>query len=915
MGTDPLVDMFRGSRTGAGIFPYLLNLKVFGVVVKGEGEWLAGGKGGEGVMFQFPSRGERDLEEDRRREREMAWKKEGDMDKRGYEGEMKGARGDMWWEREELGEWGRCAPRKKIPPHHHQQQHPFQWLWEGVDLYVIEMTDRAGIVAKKGAKYGIKQGITSVPAVTPLTSLDGLGEFANLKASDCVEATTPTVIAISLSHLKALKTACDRSNRSDVAVVMEDDVNFEPVRYWPESLRGMVSTLASGWKVINGGVTNSNLFEGFGKEEWRRKGWGGEQRGGKKSYFREWRREDWGAQFVVYNLSHPNVCGRLQNVSIQDIWDNSQAECEVADMFIYREIGGGERGEGHSELTGWGAGVEADKGVYSAKLPLVFFSDEAEDTPTGAFNVHPTIQAYYHRRAWSSYRTKTLLECLEMTGVRKIVTRWDEGFGEAVGERRCGSVWELGKEGWSGGRKRERERECVLVVVSVESVEEVQEAMVCASQSVISVTTKSLWDWDCMTQMGTCEGQMILDVSGLDSFSVATRDDPQQQQQQQQIVNFGTGYSTGELTTILTQNKLFLPMGRDPLEGVRREWVKGSCGGGWGGGWVGGWCDVIVGVEWVDAEGRVRNAGVGENEDLFSMFMGGKKGEMVRGGERREFPGVVTKISAVASPHPHSITQFWCQYDRKYEKEVVEVWVSHVERGEGRGRGVVEVGVVKGERREGWIELRGWCFGCKKGNRGELELFEQMVGRMKSEIEKKIKEKSKKEDALNEKEAASLTTCQQRTTSLLDSFLTPLPTKSTLNSAKIPLKKREDLLKTREEIVPGRLQNIASSSGSRLIQGYDHFFDIWEVVRRELEGMPGGRVGEVVLFPWKERGDWGVYWEFEGEWGGKDVVGYSLLFGEKVDEVLGREGGRGVEEGREMIWDREDPDELFFRRG
>ena len=43
------------------------------------------------------------------------------------------------------------------------------------------------------------------------------------------------------------------------------------------------------------------------------------------------------------------------------------------------------------------------------------------------------------------------------------------------------------------------------------------------------------------------------------------------------------------------------------------------------------------------------------------------------------------------------------------------------------------------------------------------------------------------------------------------------------------------------------------SSGSRSIQSLDKILEIWGVVRRELAGMPGGRVGEVVFFPLKER--------------------------------------------------------------
>ena len=797
MGIDPLIDLFRGGRVGADLFPYLLNTKLFGVVLGLKGVWeedireeWGGGSGGNGVMFQYPTRGERESEEEKRRERERLW----------WGGEKKWSppREIFAWEKEELGEWGRCAPLEKFSTTASPDQHPLKWLWEGVDLYVIEMTDRLGIVAKKATQYGVAQGITSISAVTPLT--DGLGDYAHRKAAECPSSVTPTVIAISLSHLKALKAACDRPDREDVAVVMEDDVNFEPVRYWPDSLRGMVKTLAEkGWRMINGGVTNSNLYETFGEEGKRQGGWGGER---KKSYFRGWGKEDWGAQFVIYNLSHPDVCGRIQNATIQKILDNSQGECEVADIFIYREIGGGERGEHHSELIGWGVGEEMRiEGVYSSKMPLVFFSEEAESAPTGAFNMHPTIQAYYHRRAWNDFRIQTLLDCLESSQIQ-IVTRWDQGFWEAMGGWRCEGE-RVGEEGWSRGRERERGRECALLVAYVRSEEEIQKAMVCASRSVVRVTTKSVWDWDCMAQNGGCEGQMILEVSGLDSFVVTSSDVVTNNQQQQKIVTFGIGYSTGELTTKLTENNLFLPTGRDPLEGIRREWVRGDlggCGAGWGGGWVGGWCDVIVGIEWVDAEGRVRKGTKNENEDLFWLFMGvkGKENEKVgegiewKGKGLREFPGVITKISALASPLPHSVTQIWCQYDKKYDNEVVNVWVSYMQERQG-GRGVVEVGVVTGGAREGWIELKGVCFGCGEGMGGELETFEEMVAEMRKEIERKIEEKKQQEGILNKRKEFS---CERRTTSLLDSFLSPpLLSKSVLKSAKSPLSKREDLLK------------------------------------------------------------------------------------------------------------------------
>lgn len=149
---------------------------------------------------------------------------------------------------------------------------PTETLLAGVDLYVFEGGKRKGLVSAQAQEYGVPGGVESVEYITPETvgvkdEIISIEKECKLRQGQPNQwPIKPRVISCTLSHLKALKAACVKENKQEIALVLEDDANFEPLKWWPAPLLEMVSKLPSNWTVIAAAVSNFNDPEAFRKQ-------------------------------------------------------------------------------------------------------------------------------------------------------------------------------------------------------------------------------------------------------------------------------------------------------------------------------------------------------------------------------------------------------------------------------------------------------------------------------------------------------------------------------------------------------------------------------------------------------------------------------------------------------------------------
>ena len=172
---------------------------------------------------------------------------------------------------------------------------------KGIDIYVIEMSARQGEVRKQAEAMGVPSKVHTVAAATPDNEphTGKISQMCVAKAAQgggnpCPCPTNARVVSCTWSHLKALKQACDTKDHGDILLVLEDDANFEPMKYWKEPLVDTLSKLPSSWMVVNGAVSNQNDVSAFETEVFRR------NRGA----------ADYGTIAVIYNLAHDSCVHR-----------------------------------------------------------------------------------------------------------------------------------------------------------------------------------------------------------------------------------------------------------------------------------------------------------------------------------------------------------------------------------------------------------------------------------------------------------------------------------------------------------------------------------------------------------------------------------------------------------------------------
>jgi FAD/FMN-containing dehydrogenase len=195
----------------------------------------------------------------------------------------------------------------------------------------------------------------------------------------------------------------------------------------------------------------------------------------------------------------------------------------------------------------------------------------------------------------------------------------------------------------------------VRAVARVTSPQQVQAAVLCAVGAGARISVRAGahgFTGD------ACTGDIILDVAGLDDFSVdpATR-----------LATFGAGHTHSQLYSKLNDAGLVLPGGTENSVGTAGLWL--GCGRGLFAQWLGLSCDSMRAIEFVDTHGRLRTANAEQDADMFWLARGG-------GGE---FPGVLTSITAAATDAPAIIHMRSYSYPLRGLSSVFRAWAEHSE--------------------------------------------------------------------------------------------------------------------------------------------------------------------------------------------------------------------------------------------
>lgn len=272
-------------------------------------------------------------------------------------------------------------------------------LLAGVDIYVVETEERKGFVQAQAQEYGIPQKIKSVAAFTPETkglhyeimsierecqARSELWEGRNLQVADFPIGAK--AISCTLSHLKALQAACDKKHRQRFALILEDDANFEPLLWWPEPVKGMLSDLPFDWTIVSAAISNFNEPCEF------RKG----------NYFcRHEGINHYGAVAIIYNIGNPLVCSLVRGKSPVHLLRNATTMCQPSDMLIFKEFGG-------------------PRGAFATRMPLFYFSQTSELPHPGAIHNHSVAHAEMQRSAWAEYVEQ---HTSETAGIQRFIPR------------------------------------------------------------------------------------------------------------------------------------------------------------------------------------------------------------------------------------------------------------------------------------------------------------------------------------------------------------------------------------------------------------------------------------------------------------------------------------------------------------
>jgi FAD/FMN-containing dehydrogenase len=195
-----------------------------------------------------------------------------------------------------------------------------------------------------------------------------------------------------------------------------------------------------------------------------------------------------------------------------------------------------------------------------------------------------------------------------------------------------------------------------LAVVQVASVAEVQKAVSCAAAQGVQVCARAGghgFDND-----AGCSGGVVIDVRGLNSFSVDT---------ETKVTTFGAGLCLGQLYYKLAQHGLLVPGGT--VNGVGAAGLILGCGRGFRTQLNGLACDSLLAVQYVDASGEVRWADAGHHADMLWIAKGGGA----------SFPGVVTEFVMQAYDMPNEVYTASCTFDREEAWAIAKGWFGHAE--------------------------------------------------------------------------------------------------------------------------------------------------------------------------------------------------------------------------------------------
>mmetsp|Transcript_18361 Transcript_18361/g.27269 ORF Transcript_18361/g.27269 Transcript_18361/m.27269 type:complete len:986 (-) Transcript_18361:49-3006(-) len=192
-------------------------------------------------------------------------------------------------------------------------------------------------------------------------------------------------------------------------------------------------------------------------------------------------------------------------------------------------------------------------------------------------------------------------------------------------------------------------------IIRANTADHVAAAVKCATLFDVTVTPRSGAHG---FENEACSGELIVDVSGLESLVVDT---------DTKVIEFGSGHVHGQLYKKLSDFGLVVPGGTENSVGTAGLWL--GCGRGPMAQIHGLSCDSVLGVEYVDANGKIQVANSTTNTDMYWMARGS-------GGE---FPGVVTKFIAQAYDIPDKVWAVKITFRSDQIGALLKEWTSRLD--------------------------------------------------------------------------------------------------------------------------------------------------------------------------------------------------------------------------------------------
>ncbi|KAG7354540.1 FAD linked oxidase-like protein [Nitzschia inconspicua] len=195
-------------------------------------------------------------------------------------------------------------------------------------------------------------------------------------------------------------------------------------------------------------------------------------------------------------------------------------------------------------------------------------------------------------------------------------------------------------------------------IVKAYTTQQVADAVKCAVAANVKVTPRSGAHG---FENEACSGELIIDVSGLESLEVVG-------DASDRVVTFGSGHVHGQLYKKLSENYGWVvPGGTENSVGTAGLWL--GCGRGPLTQIHGFTCDNMLAVEFVDAKGNIRVADANQDTDMFWMARGS-------GGE---FPGIVTKFTVQAYDEPTEVWALKITFEANQIQTLIKTWSDRLE--------------------------------------------------------------------------------------------------------------------------------------------------------------------------------------------------------------------------------------------